>query len=163
MVAMRDASFRKALILAIAVPVLLWGGAAIVAERIFGLPPCEMCYWQRWPHMAALAFGLLAWFIRDKPASKLLVALSGLAILVSGFIGLFHAGVEYGWWEGLTSCTASLGSGSGNLMDDIMSAPLIRCDVAAWTFFGVSLAGFNAIFSIASAAAIFIFLGRGRK
>lgn len=163
MVAMRDANFRKALILAVAVPALLWGGAAIVAERIFELPPCEMCYWQRWPHMAALAFGLIAWLLRGKPVSKILVALSGLAILVSGLIGLFHAGVEYGWWEGLTSCTAALGSGSGNLMDDIMSAPLIRCDVPAWTFFGISLAGFNAIFSIASATAIFILLGRGRK
>lgn len=163
MVAMRDANFRKALILAVAVPALLWGGAAIVAERIFELPPCEMCYWQRWPHMAALAFGLIAWLLRGKPVSKILVALSGLAILVSGLIGLFHAGVEYGWWEGLTSCSTSLGGGSGNLMDDIMSAPLIRCDVPAWTFFGISLAGFNAIFSIASATAIFILLGRGRK
>lgn len=164
MPAPQNADFRKALLLAILVPAALWGGAAIVAERVFGLPPCEMCYWQRWPHMAALALGLIAWLVRDKPIARPLVLLAGLAILVSGLIGLFHAGVEYGWWEGLTRCTASIGSGgSGNIMDDIMGAPLVRCDVPAWTLMGISLAGFNAIFSIASATAIFIFLGRGKR
>lgn len=163
MTAPLSADFRKALGLAILVPALLWGGAALVAERVFGLPPCEMCYWQRWPHMAALALGLLALLLRDKAAARPLVWLAGLAILVSGLIGLFHAGVEYGWWEGMTSCSSSFGRGSGDMLKDIMSAPLIRCDKPAWEFMGISLAGFNAIFSIASATAIFIFLGRGTR
>lgn len=158
-----NADFRKALLLAIIVPAALWGGAAIVAERVFGLPPCEMCYWQRWPHMAALAIGLLAWLVRDKPTARPLVWLAGLAILASGLIGLFHAGVEYGWWEGLTSCASSVNRNSTDLLNDIMSAPLIRCDKPAWTLMGISLAGFNAIFSIASATAIFILLGRGQS
>ena len=163
MSALRDADFRKALTLAILVPALLWGGAALVAERVFGLPPCEMCYWQRWPHMVALALGVLAWFLRDKPIARPLVWLAGLAILVSGLIGLFHAGVEYGWWEGLTSCSTTVGSGPGDLLDDIMAAPLIRCDTSPWDLMGISLAGFNAIFSISSATAIFILLARRAK
>ena len=163
MVAPLNADFRKALTLAIVVPAALWGGAALVAQRIFGLPPCEMCYWQRWPHMAALALGLLALFLRDKPIARPLVWLAGLSILVSGLIGLFHAGVEYKWWDGMTRCTSAIGKGSGDLLNDIMSAPLVRCDTAPWDLMGISLAGFNAIFSIASATAIFILLARRAK
>lgn len=152
-------SGRKALALAIAVPALLWGGAALIAERVFNLPPCEMCMWQRWPHMAALALGLIALLLRNQPVSKLLVWLAALAILVSGGIGAFHAGVEYGWWEGMSECTTNL-KNSGDLMKDIMAAPLIRCDTAPWTLAGISLAGFNAIFSALGAALIAYFLTR---
>lgn len=154
-----DKNGRSALLLAIAIPALLWGGAALVAQRWFGLPPCEMCMWQRWPHMAALALGLLALILRNQPVSRVLVWLAALAILVSGAIGLFHAGVEYHWWQGFTQCTSTAGS-SGDFMKDIMSAPLVRCDVAPWTLAGISLAGFNAIFSVASAAIIAVLLTR---
>ncbi|NBT52557.1 MAG: disulfide bond formation protein B, partial [Marivivens sp.] len=27
---------------------------------LMDLPPCAMCIWQRWPHAAAVAIGLLA-------------------------------------------------------------------------------------------------------
>lgn len=158
-----DRSARRALWLAIALPAGLWGGAALVAERLFDLYPCEMCLWQRWPHMAALALALIAWVMRKQPVSRLLVGLAALAILASGVIGLFHAGVEYGWWEGLTQCAApSGGSGSGDFMTNIMEKPLIRCDVAQWTLGGISLAGFNAILSIGGAAVIGLLLMRSR-
>lgn len=150
---MADSGGRKALILAIAIPALLWGGAALVAQRWFGLFPCEMCLWQRWPHMAALALGVLALLVRGQPISRLLLWLAALAIFASGLIGIFHAGVEYHWWQGFTQCTSTAGN-SGNILKDIMNAPLVRCDAAPWTLAGISLAGFNAIFSIAGAALI---------
>ena len=145
---MADKAGRTALFSAIAIPALLWGGAALVAQRWFGLFPCEMCMWQRWPHMAALALGLIALLLRNQPVSRLLVALAALAIAVSGAIGLFHAGVEYQWWQGFTQC--------------IMSAPLVRCDVAPWTLAGISLAGFNAIFSVAGAVWIAVLLMKNK-
>ena len=37
---------------------------------------------------------------------------------------------------------------------DIRSAPLIRCDQVQWSLFGISLAGFNALFSLTGAIAI---------
>ena len=67
------------------------------------------------------------------------IALAALAILASGLIGAFHAGVEYGWWEGLTACTSNI-AGGGDPLEAIMNAPLIRCDVAPWTLAGISLA-----------------------
>ena len=134
----------KARLLAVLAPAALLGGA-YVAQYGFGLPPCEMCWWQRYPHFAALGIGALAFVM--KPA-RTWVALAGLAILTSGLIGGYHAGVEYGWWEGITACTAS----GANVMD--FSTPLIRCDVAPWTLWGISLAGFNFLISCTSGAAV---------
>lgn len=134
----------KARLLAVLVPAALLGGA-YVAQYGFGLPPCEMCWWQRYPHFAALGIGALAFVIQP---ARVWTALAGLAILTSGLIGGYHAGVEYGWWEGITACTAT----GANVMD--FSTPLIRCDVAPWTLWGISLAGFNFLISTVSGAAI---------
>ena len=92
--------------LALLIPAGLLGGAYI-GQYAFDLYPCEMCWWQRWPHFAALALAGLAFFPR-KNLARWPVLLAAVAILLSGLIGGFHAGVEYGWWEGITSCTTRL-------------------------------------------------------
>ena len=71
---------------------------------------------------------------------------SGEKPAVSGEIGVFHAGVEYRWWQGLTGCASTT---AGTTLEELMRAPVVRCDAPQWTLGGVSLAGFNAIFSIA--------------
>ena len=147
-------SLTLARLLALALPAALLAGAW--GSQLFGgLYPCEMCHWQRWPHYAALAPALLAFVVPGTAATRVLVTLAALLIAVSGAIGVFHAGVEYHWWEGITACTAPAPRG-GDLLADILSRPIIRCDVAQWTLGGVSLAGFNAIFSLAGAAAILV-------
>src|SRR5690349_21879620 len=108
-----------------------------------------MCYWQRWPHGAAILLALAAFALPSR--AKPLVLLAALAILVSGAIGVFHAGVEAGWWEGITLCTTN---GAATL-EDILKVPLVRCDQVQWAFLGLSLAAWNAILSIGGAAAIF--------
>ena len=150
---------RLARVLALAVPALLLGGA-YVSQYGFGLYPCEMCWWQRWPHFVAFGFALLAYVVAPR---KLWVRAAALAILVSGAIGLFHAGVEYGWWQGVTSCAVVTGGGSGNALDDIMNTPLVRCDEPAWTLFGISLAGFNFLISTAAGLTIIALLARGSR
>ena len=144
--------------LALGIPALLLAGA-YVSQYGFGLFPCEMCWWQRYPHFAGLALALVSTLAAPK---RLWIALAALAILASGLIGAFHAGVEYGWWEGLTACTSNVASG-GDALEAIMNAPLIRCDVAPWTLAGISLAGFNALISVASAVAIFVLLAKDRR
>lgn len=150
--------FRNARTLAIAVPALLLAGA-YVSQYGFGLYPCEMCWWQRYPHFAAVALALLGFAIAPQ---RLWVALAALAILVSGGIGLFHAGVEYDWWPGITSCAAVFAEGTGNALEDIMNTPLVRCDEPAWTLFGVSLAGFNFLISTAAGLTILALLRKAR-
>lgn len=150
--------------LALLTPSVLLGGA-LVSQYVGGLYPCEMCMWQRWPHLVAIFFALDAFALRARPALSLLfTALAAIAIAVSGGIGVFHAGVEYGWWQGLTTCsTAATGGSTAEMLNAIMNAPLVRCDVAPWTLLGISLAGFNAIFSLSAAALIALLLTRARQ
>lgn len=146
---------RTAALLAFLTPAALLGGAYI-SQYVFGLFPCEMCWWQRYPHFAALALGALALVRPNRPV----VAIAALCILASGLIGAFHAGVEYRWWEGLTACTAQATGGGGDPLAAIMNAPIIRCDDVQWSLLGISLAGFNFLISTGAALVIFTLLSR---
>lgn len=131
--------------LALGVPAALLAGAYI-SQYAFGLYPCEMCWWQRYPHFAAIGLAALAFVMQP---ARVWAVLAGLAVLTSGLIGGFHAGVEYGWWPGITACAKV---GAVDVLNP--SAPLVRCDQAPWTLFGISLAGFNFLISSAAGAAI---------
>jgi disulfide bond formation protein DsbB len=149
----------RANLAALIVPAVLVGGA-FGSQYIGGLSPCEMCWWQRYAHLAAIGLALAGFIL---PGRRLWVVLAGLAILTSGLIGGYHAGVEYGWFKGLTECTSlvSFGKGSDPLAA-IMNAPIIRCDVVQWKIFGISLAGFNFIFSLLGAGVVFALLRKKR-
>lgn len=153
---MATASFRTARLVALLLPLALMAGA-LGSQLIGGLYPCEMCHWQRWPHYAAIVLAALAFVVPGADPRRVLVALAALAILTSGAIGVFHAGVEYHWWQGITACSTTI-SGAGGSAEDmlarVMAAPLVRCDVPQWSFAGISLAGFNALFSIVGGVAI---------
>ena len=143
-----ETRLKQARFLALILPAGLLGGA-LFSQYAGGLYPCEMCYWQRWPHGAAILLALGAFALPAR--ARTLVLLAALAILISGAIGVFHAGVEVGWWEGVTRCTTS---GAATL-EDVLNVPLVRCDQVQWAFLGLSMAAWNAILSIGGAAAIF--------
>ena len=148
---------KQARLLALLIPAGLLGGA-LFSQYVGGLYPCEMCYWQRWPHAAAILLAIGAYFSATNPMrSRLLVMLAALAVAVSGAIGVFHAGVEIGWWEGITQCTAT----GATSLQDIMNVPLVRCDQVQWELLGISMAGWNAIISLAGAAAIVALARKG--
>lgn len=156
-----DRSLALARRIALLAPIALLAGA-YVAQFGFGLPPCEMCWWQRYPHFAAVALGVVA-FVVPRPAMvRPLVMMAALLILASGLIGGFHAGVEYRWWDGPTACATPI-TGGGDVLDAIMNAPLVRCDVAPFTLFGISLAGYNFLLSVSAAILIMMLARRGRK
>jgi disulfide bond formation protein DsbB len=141
--------------IALLLPLALLGGA-LGSQYFGGLHPCEMCYWQRWPHGAAIVLAALAFTApADSPRSRTLTLLAALAIAISGVIGVYHAGVEAKVFPGFTSCTALASGGSGaDLLKQITHAPLIRCDQVQFRFLGISMAGWNAILSLGGAALI---------
>jgi disulfide bond formation protein DsbB len=144
------ARLKQARLLALLLPAGLLGGA-LFSQYVGGLYPCEMCYWQRWPHAAAILLALGAVFSPSGAGrTRTLTLLAALAVAVSGAIGVFHAGVEMGWWEGVTRCTAI----AATSLQDILDVPLVRCDQVQWEFLGISMAGWNAILSLGGAAAI---------
>lgn len=151
-------------LVALLLPIGLLGGA-LGSEHIGGLHPCEMCYWQRWPHAAAILLAALAF---TAPAasrrSRILTLLAAAAITVSGVIGVYHAGVELGIFEGITTCTTTARAASTEeLLKQLMQVPLVRCDQVQWAFLGISMAGWNAILSLTGAAAVVWLTVAGRN
>jgi disulfide bond formation protein DsbB len=136
--------------LAVLVPAALLAGA-FTFEYWGGLWPCEMCWWQRYAHMAALALAVAALFVRGRAP----LWLAALAIAASGAIGFYHAGVELDYFEGFTRCTSTSAGGSvDDIINTIMAAPMVRCDEIQWSWLGISMAGWNAILSLGSALVI---------
>ncbi|MFZ1470686.1 MAG: disulfide bond formation protein B [Paracoccaceae bacterium] len=131
------------------------GSAAMLAgafgfQWIGGMAPCPLCLLQRWPHAAAVAVMALALMTRW----RWLCWLGALAALTTAAIGLFHAGVEQGWWTYVSSCTTGTiaGLSTADLLNPTaaVAAPA-RCDQIPWSMFGISMAGWNAITSAALA------------
>ena len=139
--------------------------AAFGSEYLGGLNPCEMCWWQRYAHLAALVPAALAFTApAGSPRSRALVLLAALVIAASGAIGVYHAGVELKIFEGFTTCTAGArGATTADLLRQITAAPLIRCDQVQWSFLGISMAGWNAILSLGGAALVAFLALRGER
>jgi disulfide bond formation protein DsbB len=136
---------------------------ALGFQYLGGMAPCEMCFWQRYAHLGVLGVAGLALLTGSRPLGWLGV----LAMLGAAGLGLFHAGVEQDWWEGVTACTAPVSAGMSTeaMLDSLMNAPLVRCDEIPWSLLGVSMAGWNAIVSAGAAlcAAFLLLFGRVRR
>jgi disulfide bond formation protein DsbB len=153
-----------ALALGVASLVLILG--ALGFEYLGRLPPCEMCMWQRYPHIAAAVIGIGGYLLVRAnllPASEStsIAILTAVSIALSGAIGVYHAGVEWHWWVGPSSCTGAAFHSSGGPLD--LNAPVVMCDHAAWRLFGLSLAGYNALLSFGLVAAGLVSLARVRR
>ncbi|MFC3050480.1 disulfide bond formation protein B [Kordiimonas pumila] len=118
-------------------------GAAFTFQ-LFGYPPCELCWWQRYPYMAIMGVSIVGTAVRALPRRVLLVVLALLFLTDAGIAG-FHAGVEQRWWEGLSTCSGyvDITDNIDDALKSIMNAPLVRCDDVAWSLFGISMAGYN--------------------
>jgi len=122
---------------------------ALGFQYIGEMPPCKLCYWQRYPHYAAIGIGALALLL----GGTFLPWLGALAALTTAGIAAYHSGVEQGWWQGPSSCSSNDISGlsTEQLFDQIMAAPLVRCDEIPWQMFGLSMASWNMLASLALA------------
>lgn len=120
-----------------------------------GMPPCEMCHWQRWPHIASAIIGIIGGSLVasrsiDSRYAVPIAILTLALILVSGAIGLYQAGVEWQFLPGPTACTGPAIVLTGSLD---LNHPVVRCDIAAWRLFGLSLAGYNGLLSLGAVIA----------
>ena len=156
---MLSQSSRQLALFAAAGSGMLLAGAYLFQS--LGYAPCQMCFWQRYPHALAIAIGavLLLW------PSRFLAALGALSALTTAGIGAFHAGVEQKWWEGPSSCTGDGAGLSGLSGQDLLATntleKLVMCDEISWAFAGLSMPGWNAVFSAFLCAIWIIALRRG--
>ena len=77
----------------------------------------------------------------------------GVIFLFGAGLGIYHAGIEYGMWAGPATCGGGggLANSTEALFKALESNSMVRCDAPAWTLFGISLAGYNAMVSLAIA------------
>ena len=138
---------RRIMLIAAAGSAALLIGAFIF--QALGYAPCKLCIWQRWPHGAAVVAGLLVVLTGPK---FIWSVIGTFGALISGVLGIYHTGVEKGWWEGPTTCTGDAGALGGLSGADLLSTEgpvnIVMCDQVAWSFATVSMASWNAIFSL---------------
>ena len=151
---------NPALIAALAVTII---AAATLAgawffQLVLDIRPCPLCLEQRYAYYLAVPLGALVAFAAMRSAPRPLL-LAGLAILALGAfgnagLGTYHAGVEWGFWQGPTDCTGPVGNlgSAGNLLERLDTVKVVRCDEVQWKFLGLSLAGYNVLISLAMAA-----------
>jgi len=118
--------------------------------------------WQRWPHIIIILLAVCAPLLRMPR-----LVLTGIAITaaVSVVLAAYHAGVEWGFWAGPGGCTANLDTGGdlASLTDSLLATPIVRCDEVAWSFLGLSMAGWNSLFSLDICLIALISLTQGKK
>jgi disulfide bond formation protein DsbB len=147
---------------AAATAIALVGAVTILGAWFFqyglGLKPCPLCLEQRYAYYFAIPLAAMVVLGDHFGASRkvLLAALVAIALgmLWNAYLGVYHSGIEWRWWAGPQECSGALddlGSGGG-LLNKLQSISVVRCDEAAWRFLGLSLAGYNALISLALAA-----------
>lgn len=131
--------------------------AALTFEHAWGYAPCHLCLQQREPWWGLIGLGMVLLylpFVWPRAPGRIFVGLFAVAFalaLYNGYLGTYHAGIEWKLWPGPPSCTgtnAALGTDFSNLS----AANVIRCDEAGWRLFGLSMAGYNVLASLAAAA-----------
>lgn len=123
-------------------------------EYVVRLLPCYLCYWERKPHMALIALGLVGFLISKPRLRAGILVLMMLAALGNAGLAFFHVGVEYHWWVGLPTCSAptAITSDLESARQLVFESTVVPCDKAAWIFLGVSMAGWNGIVCLFMAA-----------
>ena len=136
---------------------------AALGFQAAGYAPCELCILQRWPHLAAAIVAGLIWLLGWR---RWLAGLGLLAALAATGLAIYHAGVELQLWQGPQHCSGGVSGLAGMSTQDLMAAlqkaPVVRCDEVAWSLFGISMAGWNAVFS-AGLSGLWLASLRGRR
>jgi len=127
-------------------------------QLVLDIRPCPLCLEQRYAYYLAIPLGALTAIAAAKDARRG-VLVAGLALLAAAalgnaVLGTYHAGVEWGLWQGPTECTGPIGNlGSAeNLLERLDTVKVVRCDEVQWRFLGLSLAGYNVLISLLMAA-----------
>ena len=132
-------------------------GGALAIEHIGGVRPCPLCLDQRIAYYAAIPAALLAaWLAGRVPAAaRVLLALIAIGFVANTALGVYHAGIEWGWWPGPDSCSgmAPIATTPEALRESLRNPAVVRCDAAALRVLGISLAGYSALVSALLAVA----------
>ena len=130
--------------------------AALAFEHLGGYAPCPLCLMQRYAWYAAIPLLFVAMALTSempRVAGFIFFAVA-LAFLVNAGLGVYHAGVEWKFWPGPDTCATAqaLPTTPADLLNGLAESRVVRCDEPAWTFAGLSFAGWNVVASLAAFA-----------
>lgn len=133
--------------------------SALGFQYIGGYIPCALCLLQRWPYYIGVPVGALAVLsslIGMPPAlTRALLWVAAIIMLVSAGMGVYHAGVEWRFWEGPATCATAvdaIAKSTGDLLNDLTAQHGPSCTDATLRVLGLSFAGWNVITSLVLAA-----------
>ena len=114
-------------------------GTALGFQHLGGYIPCKLCLAQRTPYYVGvplMAVALLSSALALAGMADRACCCSPAALLMvySLYLGVHHAGVEWGWWAGPTDCgavDAGADSSSGGVLDEIDKVIPPSCDKAS--------------------------------
>lgn len=136
--------------------------SVFIGQYAFGLHPCHLCIYQRWPFAVTILLGLIG--AMSAHLARSMIGLSAIAFFVNAGIALFHSGVERKWWAGLEGCSTPDMSGSiEELMARIEATAVTRCDEIAWELFGLSLANYNVLLCAGAGITCLLYLSFRRR
>jgi disulfide bond formation protein DsbB len=122
------------------------------------LPPCPLCLEQRQPYYFCVPLAVLLLIGANHGASSK-VMIAGFAVITAFMlwgcgIAVYHAGVEWKWWQGPIDCSGPIDKfgAASDIFKQLNSFSLVRCDEVSWRVLGLSLAGWNALDSLGLAA-----------
>jgi disulfide bond formation protein DsbB len=126
-------------------------GAVLLSQYWGGLAPCELCLLERWPWAVAIVISFIATMVASRAALPWLALLLAAVFAVSSAFAFYHVGVEQHWFAGPSACTATAGTPTTieALKAQLLHQQPVRCDEPAWLLWGVSLAGWNLLASLA--------------
>jgi disulfide bond formation protein DsbB len=151
--------------LLVAVASLAALAVAFASQYWGGLQPCILCWYQRYPYMAAAALGIIGIVVAGRlDLLRAVLLLAAVAFLVDVGIAAFHVGVEQHWWAGTSECGSllDLNASPEDLKNQLLGQPVVRCDEPAWELLGVSMAGYNFLYATLCGLATLWFAARGR-
>jgi disulfide bond formation protein DsbB len=152
---LETAAIASSIVAAVAVATL---AGAWFFQYVLKLPPCPLCLDERVPYYVAVPLAILIGVAARRAAPRTLVLVGllvmGLVMAAGAALGVYHSGVEWQWWPGPRDCSGPLSEfgDARDLLKQLQSIQVVRCDEAAWRFLGLSLAGYNALISLGLAA-----------
>jgi len=121
---------------------------ALISQYGYGLHPCDLCVYQRVPFIMVMVFGAIAFFVKSPKIIGYMLGLTVISYFANFGIAFFHVGVEQKWWV-YGECSAALDMSSiESLKKALLDAPSVRCDDVQFRFFGLSMAGWNVVYSV---------------
>ncbi len=126
-------------------------------ELVLKLEPCPLCLDQRIPYYIAVPLGILVGLLGNERLARIGLVLLGVVLLIGAGYGVYHAGIEWGFWEGPAACAGGAATApAGDILSSLKGTQrVVSCSEAAWRFLGLSLAGYNVL--IAGGLAILAF------